>query len=239
MYIEMKKKAGLLSIMLLLTIPFVVSAQNNRRTDGYFTTDSISKGGYTLVIINKDSLFNKDVLKRMEETFFTVYPKLVKRFNEEAARKVVFVIEPRYDGVAAVSSGRVVFNPHWFKQHPGDIDVVTHEVMHIVQDYGNTPGPFWLTEGIADYVRHIYGVDNSGAGWSMPDVTGNHSYTNAYRITARFLVWAEQRKDRQIVDKLDEVMRDHTYQEEIWEKLTGKTLDELWSEYVSDPEIES
>lgn len=229
----------LLTFIMVINVPFNLVAQNNipDTTEGYYSRDSITRKGYTLILVNKEASFDKNLLKRMEETFFKVYPPMAKRFNKNTVRKVQFVIEPEYDGVAATSRNRVVYNPEWFKKHPGDIDVVTHEVMHIIQAYGRTPGPFWLTEGIADYVRHTYGVDNEGAGWSMPDVAANHSYTNSYRISARFLVWAEQNKNKKIVDKLDDAMRNHTYKEELWKELTGMTLDELWKEYAANPEI--
>jgi hypothetical protein len=169
---------------------------------------------------------------KLTETFFAVYPQLVERFNRNATKRVSFVIDPSYDGIAATSGRRVVYNPKWFDSHPNDIDVVTHELMHIVQAYGNTPGPGWLTEGIADYVRHKYGVDNAAAGWSLPDYDSAQNYTDAYRITARFLLWLENSKDKTIIDKLDAAMRDHSYTEDIWEKLTGKSVRELWNEYA-------
>jgi len=205
----------------------------------YLTKDSVLMKGYTLIFINKDSLFNRAMIPKLEKTFFTVYPKLAKRFNKETAGKVLFVVDPRYDGVAATSENRVVFNPLWFRDHPEDIDVVTHEIMHIIQAYGDSPGPGWLTEGIADYVRYKYGVNNAGAKWTLPDVKPEQSYKNAYRVTARFLVWLEQRKNKKIVDRLDEILRDHAYTDAVWKRLAGKSLDELWTEYISDSAIKT
>lgn len=237
----MKNKIGILAIALLLAIPFCVFSKNTVKKDAkeYLAKDSIARKGWTLIFINKDPSFNPEIATKLKETFFTVYPALVKRFNKKSADKVVFVIDPEYKGVAATSNDKVVFNPLWFKDHPGDIDVVTHEVMHIVQAYGNTPGPGWLTEGIADYVRYRYGVDPEGSNWKLPEVKQGQHYTNSYRITARFLVWMEQHKDKKIVDRLDVIMRNHTYQDRTWEELSGKTIDELWNEYVLNPAIKS
>ena len=50
-----------------------------------------------------------------------------------------------------------------------------------------------LTEGLADYARYKYGVNNAAAGWSLPNYASGQSYTNAYAVTARFLVWLELR----------------------------------------------
>jgi hypothetical protein len=131
----------------------------------------------------------------------------------------------------------VRYNPGWMLHTPTDIDVVTHEVMHIVQEYGYSAGPVWLTEGIADYVRYKFGTDNAGAGWSLTPFNKNQSFKNSYRITARFMVWLEKNGQKDLVKKLDGQLRTHTYSEESWQKLTGHTLEELWASYSANPVI--
>lgn len=189
--------------------------------------------GYTLTFKNNDASFDPALKRRMVETFFKVYPILATDFNKNTDKEVVFHIDTAYKGVAATGGGRIVYNPEWFVKHPGDIDVVTHEVMHIVQNYGSGAGPGWLTEGIADYVRYKYGVDNAGAKWSLTPFKPDQSYKNAYRITGRFLNWLEQNGHAGIVVKLDSAMRAHTYKDTIWKDLTGKSVDELWAIYAS------
>lgn len=211
-------------------------AQWNRidRT-GFFAGDSVSRKGYTLIFINKDSLFDPKMQARLIHTFFEVYPKETKRFNKEAARKVTFIIDPKYKGVAATGGGIVRFNPEWFRAHPEDIDVVTHEAMHVVQAYHSRHVPGWLTEGIADYVRYVYGVNNKAAKWTMPDYAETQSYKNAYRVTARFLVWVGKNYDKAVVDKLDAAVRDGSYRPDLWKEITGKSVDELWLQYGKNP----
>lgn len=219
----------------------VVSAQQHRHREpytGYSTRDSLTKEGYTLIFINRDSTFDPQVKQRLIDAFFTVYPKEAARFNPQTLKKVIFIVDPGYEGVAATGGGRTSFNPKWFHAHPGDIDVVTHEVMHIVQNYPGGAGPGWITEGIADYVRYAFGVDNTGAGWTMPDYKEGQSYTNSYRITARFFVWLEQHVNKSIVDKIDAAMRSNTYTPELWKQITGKDLDELWAAYAANPAVE-
>jgi hypothetical protein len=201
------------------------------------TSEVIKKNGYSLTFKNNSPDLDPDLKKRMIATFFKVYPVLADTYNKNTDKEVVFSIDTAYKGVAATGGGKIVYNPQWFKKHPGDIDVVTHEVMHIVQNYGNGPGPGWLTEGIADYVRFKFGVDNAGANWSLPAFKAEHSYKNAYRITARFLNWLELNGNQGIVLKLDSAMRDHSYTNEIWKTITGKTVDELWSAYAADPGV--
>ncbi len=197
----------------------------------------IQRDGLVLRFLNNDPSFSAVLKERMIKTFFEVYPVLRQTYNKNAATEVTFSVDTAYKGVAAAGGGRIVYNPQWFQKQPGDIDVVTHEVMHIVQNYGRGGGPGWLTEGIADYVRFKFGVDNQGAGWALPAFKPEHHYKNAYRVTARFLHWLEINGHAGIVIRLDEAMRAHTYQEELWKTITGKSLDDLWLTYSQNPTI--
>jgi hypothetical protein len=206
-------------------------------TEGIVSKDSIKKKGYTILFINKDSGFSAVTKQRMIDTYFKVYPKEAKRFNKDTRKMVTFIIDPGYKGVAAAGGGIIRVNPKWMADHPEDLDVVTHEAMHIVQSYPGGAGPGWLTEGIADYVRYVFGVNNEAGKWSLPKYDTSHHYTKAYRITARFLVWVEKNYNKKLVNKLDNAMRTKTYKPEIWQALTGKSLDDLWGEYAKNPVI--
>jgi hypothetical protein len=193
--------------------------------------------GYTLTFTNNDATLDTGLQKQLVETFFVVYPKLAKTFNAKTLKTVAFVVDTAYKGVAATSDGRVVYSPKWFHQHPQDIDVVTHEVMHIVQDYGESEGPGWLTEGIADYVRSQFGVANEGAKWALTDLKPGQHYTNSYRTTARFLLWIEKKQKKGFVKEMDKQLRAHTYTANSWKQQTGKTVDELWKAYTENPAV--
>lgn len=234
----MKKQiiATLLSV-LFLTTTLCSHAQETEKEYKVLSTDKIIKGKFTLIFINKDTAINATVKQRLIDAFFSVYPKEAALYNKNTAKKVTFVMDPAYDGVAATGNDTVRFNPEWFHKHPNDIDVVTHEVMHIVQAYPNDAGPGWITEGIADYVRYKMGIDNDGAGWKLPDYNAKQNYDNAYRITARFFVWIEQQHDKDFVKQLDAAMRNKQYTDNFAQQHTGKTFDELWSEYGNNPKI--
>lgn len=223
----LKRATGILCLAASL-LPASTRAQDK--------TATISRKGYTLVFTDKSPDLDSTVKARLISTFFTVYPAEAKKYNKNTIKKVEFVIDPAYDGVAATSGSVITYNPEWFRKHPGDIDVVTHEAMHVVQAYPEY-NPGWLTEGIADYVRATMGVDNPGANWTLPEYNEKQSYKNAYRITARFLIWLEKHKNKDMVVKLDKAMRTNTYTDGIWKELTGKTVDELWSEYGANPAL--
>ena len=233
------KKTILLLIIFALMGPLATQANRQGSDDSAGTLQTLKKGRFTLNFECKAPGFDEAINKKLIETYFKVYPTLVKKYNKKSTKTVTFIIDPNYNGVAGTSNGRVVFSAKYMTAHPGDIDIVTHETMHIVQSYGNRSGmPGWLTEGIADYIRYAYGVDNKGAGWSLPKFSEKQSYKNSYRITARFLAWLEASGNKGIVKKLDLAGRDKTYDNgELWKKLTGKTIDELWADYAKNPTI--
>jgi len=220
--------------LLLFGLLFVAAFVNKSNAQ---STEVYNRKGYVLTVENQDPAFDKAVINKLVETFFEVYPKLSKTYNKKATKNVKFVIDTAYDGVAATANARVVFASKYMTKHPKDIDVVTHEVMHIVQDYGDSNGPGWLTEGIADYARFKFGVDNAGANWTLPAYKSAQSYTNAYRVTARFLVWVENNVKAGLVKDFDAQLRAHTFTDASWKNATGKTLDELWAAYSANPNI--
>jgi thiol-disulfide isomerase/thioredoxin len=201
------------------------------------TRDTVQRNGITLIWINDERHLDPAEKNRMTEVFFKVYPEEMRAYNPSSAKTVVFFVDSTYDGVAETSGTRVRYNPYWFIKNPADLDVVTHEVMHIVQSYGGFNGPGWLTEGIADYARYRFGVYNAQAGWGLPDYAPDQSYTEAYRVTARFLVWVEEQKNPSAVKVLDAALRKETYSPGLWKTLTGVTVDELWAEYAAHPAL--
>ena len=238
-HLNIFQRTMFVSLILFLGISMVCIAHQPVAGHSTDSIQTIKKGKYTLVFECKAPLFSKEISQKLIDTYFKVYPALVKQYNRKATRVVTFVIDPDYDGVAGTSDDRVVFSTKYMTSHPNDIDVVTHETMHIVQAYGNNSRiPGWLTEGIADYARYAYGVSNEKAGWSLPKFSAKQNYNNSYRITARFLAWLEYSGHKGIVKKLDQAGRDKTYDKgEIWKKLTGKTIDELWLAYSQNPAL--
>lgn len=196
-----------------------------------------NQNGYKLTLTNYDATLDTAELTRLIKTFYIVYPELAKEYNPNTLKDVKMVVDTSYKGVAATADGKVTIASSWLHKRPEDIDVVTHEVMHIVQDYGESVGPGWLTEGIADYARNKFGVNNAAAKWTLPDFKPTQNYDNAYRITARFLVWIEAKVKPGIVKELDSQLRKHTYTDASWKTLTGKTVDELWKSYSENPAI--
>ncbi|WP_316839505.1 basic secretory protein-like protein [Pedobacter gandavensis] len=232
------KKYSFLSLIMVLGLWNSSNAQLAKflKLDGRIP-EVWSGNGYELTIINQDATFDPNHKEKLIRTFFEVYPKLTKEYNPKAAKSVTFVIDTAYQGVAAAAANKIVFSSRYLKAHPKDLDVVTHEAMHVVQDYGNSVGPGWLTEGIADFARNKFGVDNPAANWFLPKANPNQKYENGYGDVASFLVWLEKSSGKELAKTLSIQLTSHTYTDQSWKKLTGKSLDELWKAYVSNSSI--
>ena len=215
----------------LMLIGLITCLANAQQTRVY------NKKGYQLTFTNYDATLDTTQQQRLVNTFFMVYPELAKTYNKKTLKEVKMVIDTTYKGVAETDNGKVTISSEWLHKRPEDIDVVTHEVMHIVQDYGESTGPGWLTEGIADYARYKFGVNNPAAKWALPAYKSTQKYTDAYRVTARFLVWIAEKVKPGIVKDFNKQLQLHTFTDNSWKTATGKTLDELWVEYSANPVI--
>lgn len=195
--------------------------------------------GVTLRYTDATDALAAPVRDRIIDTFFSAYLRERADFHPAAPTRVGIVIDPGYDGVAYVGekekAATITINPGWLAKHPDDVDLVTHEAMHIVQgypSYADEKVPGWLVEGIADYARDRYGVDNAAGGWALPTtVKAGHNFDTGYRVTGAFLKWSEAQHPG-LVLALDGALRSGTYVPALWQTRTGKALPALWAEYA-------
>ena len=133
------------------------------------------------------------------------------------------------------SSTTIGFNIDYIK--PGaagetDWGMIAHELVHFIQGYQGGPGtgvPGWITEGIGDYVRHAFFEPER----EMRPVNAERArYINAYQVSAGFLMWIAEEYDLEIVPKLNAHGRHRTYSDDVFVEYTGKSLDDLWTEYA-------
>lgn len=207
------------------------------------TTDSITHGQYTLIFINRDTLYQQQgdsSRKALEKTFFIVYPEITAYFNPAAPQKTTIIVDPTYNApgdIAVTSNSTITLNPSWLLQNPREVDVITHESTHVAQQYHSSGyTPTWLVEGLADYSRNKFGVNNAAVGWYIPDYAEGDDYTSGYRVVARFLLWAEAKYQPGIAQTLDKELRAGTYSDtDSWMALTGSTFSQLWSAYTLNP----
>jgi hypothetical protein len=136
----------------------------------------------------------------------------------------------------------VTCNADWQRRNlKGEaIGCVVHELVHVVQQYGaarrgrrvNQPG--WLSEGIPDYIRwYLYEPQSHGADIGARSLA-RARYDGSYRISANFLNWVTETHDKKIVTKLNAMLRQGTYDDAVWKKETGRTIEELGGDWKAD-----
>lgn len=162
------------------------------------------------------------------------YPKLVTEYAAEGAKPaetVTIVFKKEYDGIAATSGAKITIASAWVTQHPDDVGMVIHELMHVVQAYPpsrNKAG--WLVEEIADYVRYWQFEPGKKPPLGLDEQS---SYKQGYGVAAAFLAWLERVKSPGIVMKLHAALRIRKYDDALFQETTGRSLDDLWAEFVA------
>lgn len=175
------------------------------------------------------------VVGQLATLFYQSYPKLVERFEnpkKPAPRHILLVLERGLRIPAHCRGATITVSVDWIQKHPEDIGLLTHELTHAVQAYPN-PEPGWLTEGLADYARHLYGP-RVQPGWALPaHLSTKQSYKDSYRVAGRFLLWLDTRHPG-TVDKVHRRMQFREFTADDFRTMTGTTLDRLWEECVRE-----
>lgn len=177
------------------------------------------------------------------------YPKIVALLPGEgfaAPTHFKITVKPM-DGVAYTVGTHVVVSADWLRsQMKGEaIGSVVHELVHVVQQYGNNynnaRAPGWLVEGMADYYRWFkYEPQSHGADiiWMQQQRNFTPHYDGSYRISANFLDWLTQKYDAKIVTEVNADLRAGKYSDDFWKERTGKTIQELGAEWQKDIEAQ-
>ncbi len=180
----------------------------------------------------------------------TWYPKIIALLPTEGfdpPKQFSIVFHADMEGVAHVQGTRMSCAVNWFRRNlEGEAKgAVVHELVHIVQQYGqarrnnrraaSTPG--WVVEGVADYVRwFLYEPESGGANISRRNLA-RARYDGNYRITANFLDWVVREVQPEMVAILNTAARRGQYSTDLWIEHTGTSLEQLdarWKEYLTE-----
>ncbi|MBC8312384.1 MAG: hypothetical protein H8E72_08755 [Candidatus Marinimicrobia bacterium] len=137
-------------------------------------------------------------------------------------------IQNSEEGIAYADSNKIVVSSHWIEKYPQDIGLVVHEGVHVVQAYPNFE-PGWLTEGIADYIRWSL-FEEKPQTW-FPKGDEVKGYEAAYQTTGGFLLWLTDNHNKNIVKTLHHAMKINAYDDDIFKRETGFSVDTLWTMY--------
>ena len=156
------------------------------------------------------------------------YLKIKQKLGDNRPQsKILLVLKRTQTNPGETSDHTINLSSDWFTKNPSDLGAIIHEMAHVFQGY---PGgsPFWLQEGIADYIRYWDGYKNS---WSYAHCgPGSESYTSGYWCSAAFLQYIERVYDKNIIAELNNVLRESGYSDSLFNKYTGKDLPSLWTE---------
>ncbi len=174
--------------------------------------------------------------KQLVEEWYPRMDNLLPTAGFQAPRKVRLVFRKSDDGIAGTAGDTIYIMSGWIEKNPGDIGLVAHELVHVIQSYPRRTGPGWVTEGIADYLRWAVFEGKPLAWFPVPRSRGNRpverGYEQSYQITAGFFLWLESDLVPGIVNRLNTAMRRRTYSAELFQEATGQTLDDLWGRYM-------
>jgi hypothetical protein len=162
--------------------------------------------------------------------WFPHLTQLLATEDWKAPRTLKLVLKKGIGPPAYTSGDTITAKAEWVRDHPDDFGMVIHELTHVVQAYHHRGNPGWLVEGVADYIRWWRYEPESRR---TPVDPQKASYRDSYRTTANFLAWVVGRYSRRLVPELDRAMKKGTYSDEIFKTVTGKSLDDLWAEFVS------
>ncbi|MBN1420601.1 MAG: cellulase family glycosylhydrolase [Planctomycetes bacterium] len=169
---------------------------------------------------------------RAKELCLKAYPMILSFLGEEGFEppKEARIIFRPSGGIAATSGRTITCAATWFKAHPDDYGAVVHELCHVVQAYGRSRVPGWVTEGIADYVRWF----NYEPPDRRPRVNPRRAkYTDGYQTTAAFFDWIMRTKDKTFINRLNSACRHRKYSVELFQEYAGKPVDDLWAEFIA------
>jgi hypothetical protein len=171
-----------------------------------------------------------EAAKKLVEDWYPVVLALLSTQDYKKPNEIKLIFKKEIEVPAYASGDGITINAKWIAEHPDDLGMVIHELVHVLQQYPrNRANTGWLVEGIADFIRW-WRYEPEGP---RPRITENSKMTDGYRVTAHFLAWAGKKYDLRLVPSLDSVLRKGEDPMPVFEKLCGKPADEVWKEFVA------
>ncbi len=172
--------------------------------------------------------------KTLVEEWFPQITALLDTKDYRVPSEIKLVVKKKINVPAYTSNATITINGEWITQHPDDLGMVVHELVHVVQHYpGGKTNVGWLVEGIADYIRWWRYEPEYFATHGRPKIDPAKSkYSDAYRTTAYWLAYVGKKYDSRLVFDLDSAMRHRQDPLGVFKNLTGKEPQELWDEFI-------
>ena len=196
------------------------------------------------LILDASKTSDKDIANHLYNTVETVFNKMKKDYPYQYPQINIKIddnfVPPKNSpsALAYATKNNIVINGSYMKKHPTSLNVITHEMFHIIQSAGgklNRHAPAWITEGTADWARDKYKVDINEV-WSLDNAkpTPKKSYKDGYATTARFLKWIDTKHPNTISKLIHSIYRtNQVYNDSFWLTNTKQSIDQLWNTYTN------
>ncbi len=186
-------------------------------------------------------------LRGIGDQFYPAIRELLKDGSRHAPRSFDIILTNEPGGnVGQTIGSRVYLNAHYVStatapdrlfQSPAGLEaVLVHEMTHVVQQYDATAPAYWA-EGMADYVCSKLGYTNA-LNCLRCSAEYPH-YLSGYQCAGAFLHFVETRYASNAIPELHRNLRRGSYTESFFLKLSGKGLEQLWSEFQETPAFTS
>ena len=174
----------------------------------------------------------KEWATTLQQKLHEFFPVIEEKFGKENVRRQVKIaIKKDVKGSGFTQGFNIVLGAAHFQGKPEDFGTAVFYLTRVMQSYKAKNAPNWLVTGIADYMRW----------WNYEPVERRRNpnprdskYTNGFNDMASFLVWIEKTHDKELVRKLNESLFTDTYNNDVFKKLTGKEVSELWNDFVTN-----
>ncbi|XP_057493682.1 uncharacterized protein LOC130779144 [Actinidia eriantha] len=220
---------------MMFFISFVVIIASLQRTHGveYSVTNraATTPGGIRFTNEIGDE-YSRQTLISATDFIWQIFQQ-TSETDRKNVPQVSLIIETM-DGVAYTSNNEIHVSEGYIGGYSGDVKteitgVLYHEMTHVWQWDGRgpnqTPVPGGLIEGIADFVR--LKANYAPSHWVQPGQ--GDRWDQGYDVTARFLDYCDSVRSG-FVAELNKKSR-NGYSDTYFVDLTGKTVDQLWSDY--------
>ncbi len=167
-----------------------------------------------------------DIINSLVRDYYDILGHLLLSEDCKAPETVKVTVRD-YKGVAGTAGNHITINADWLRKHPDDLGMVIHELAHVVQSYPKYD-PVWLIEALADYCRFwVYEPEES-----RPRIDPlRTNVRDSYQRGAAFMAWLVKQYGDKFIREISTALRKGTYSEELFEKITGESLETLHMRY--------
>ncbi len=168
--------------------------------------------------------------KRVVELWYSILYEILYPGGYAPPRTITIIFKDptKFLAYTIASKNEITISAKWVRDHPDDIGMVIHELTHIVQSYPESKGVkiFWITEGIADYVRYYDFEPEKDFYFNR-----KNSYLDGYGMAATFLHWIDCTRGPHVVEKLNARLAIGAYNDDLFENYAHEPLADLWTAF--------